>query len=478
VYPASGWSGLSTGTHTIKVRNASGCETTLTQDIGTAPSAPEVTVEDKILCEGSSVQLTALPAGGSWTGNQVSNGVFNSSGLPPGVYSINYTVSANGCSTTKAATVTVKAKTSSFTTITICSNQLPYNWNGNFYTQPGTYTFISVNQWGCDSIATLVLTVSQIITGPTDSITICETALPYQWHGQSITQAGTYSATLQNAAGCDSVVKLVLATSPLAMANITGGNPICPGANTTISITLTGSAPWTITYSDGTTTHIVNNIISSPYKLIVSPTQTTTYSLLSVTDLKCSNTNLTGSVTVTVLSSQSGVRYPDVFAIANVPRNLQARNLGNGSVYQWSPSIGLNNYLVINPVFTYDSSIQYIITITNGTGCTIVDTVRVLVSSAAAPLTSDIFVPKAWSPNKDGHNDLLRPLTVHIKQIYYFRIFNRWGQLLYETNMIGKGWDGIYKGAASVQDVYTWTLEAMGEDGKRYKKSGSSILLR
>jgi gliding motility-associated-like protein len=396
----------------------------------------------------------------------------------PGVYTANYTVSQNGCIASKDATITVKAKTSSITSITICSNQLPYSWNGQQYTQPGTYTFISLNQSGCDSTASLVLLISQIINGPTDSITVCETALPYQWHGQTIIQAGVYSATLQNRAGCDSIVKLVLSTSPQATASITGGNPICPGASTTISIILTGAAPWTIAYSDGATVHTVNNITSSPYKLIVSPTQTTTYTLLSVSDLKCSNTNLSSSVTVTVLSSQSGVRYPDVFAIANVPRNLKARNLGNGSAYEWSPAIGLNNYLVINPVFKYDSSVQYIITITNGSGCTIIDTVSVLVSTAAAPITSAIFVPKAWSPNKDGHNDQLRPLTVRIQQIYYFRIFNRWGQLLFETNEIGKGWNGIYKGAESVQDVYTWTLEAIGEDGKRYKKSGSSILLR
>jgi gliding motility-associated-like protein len=108
----------------------------------------------------------------------------------------------------------------------------------------------------------------------------------------------------------------------------------------------------------------------------------------------------------------------------------------------------------------------------------VVDTLLVLVPTASPDLKSDIFVPKAWSPNKDGHNDKLRPLTVNIKEIYYFRIFDRWGQLLFETNEIGKGWDGIFNGKQQVQDVYTWTLEAMGEDGKHYKRSGNSILLR
>jgi gliding motility-associated-like protein len=93
-------------------------------------------------------------------------------------------------------------------------------------------------------------------------------------------------------------------------------------------------------------------------------------------------------------------------------------------------------------------------------------------------LKSDIFVPKAWSPNGDGYNDRLRPLTVKIKEIRYFRIFNRFGQLVFETHTIGEGWDGIFGGKPQVMDVYTWTLEATGEDGRFYKRSGNSVLLR
>jgi gliding motility-associated-like protein len=93
-------------------------------------------------------------------------------------------------------------------------------------------------------------------------------------------------------------------------------------------------------------------------------------------------------------------------------------------------------------------------------------------------LTSGIFVPKAWTPNKDGHNDKLFPICVNITELYYFRIFNRWGQLVFETNKIGEGWDGMFKGKEHVQDVITWTVEAMGVDGVHYKKAGNSVLLR
>jgi gliding motility-associated-like protein len=93
-------------------------------------------------------------------------------------------------------------------------------------------------------------------------------------------------------------------------------------------------------------------------------------------------------------------------------------------------------------------------------------------------IVSSLHVPNAWSPNGDGHNDKLFPLTINIVELKYFRVFNRWGQLMFETNIIGNGWDGIYKGVPQVQDVYTWTVEAYGADGKHYKLAGNAILMR
>src|SRR5690606_1649207 len=97
----------------------------------------------------------------------------------------------------------------STTDLAICIAQLPYLWNGQSITQPGTYTATLTAASGCDSIATLNLTVSQNITSTTDQ-TICTAQLPYLWNGQSITQPGTYTATLTAASGCDSIATLNL----------------------------------------------------------------------------------------------------------------------------------------------------------------------------------------------------------------------------------------------------------------------------
>ena len=102
----------------------------------------------------------------------------------------------------------------------------------------------------------------------------------------------------------------------------------------------------------------------------------------------------------------------------------------------------------------------------------------VLMRQNPANCVSDIFVPKAWSPNGDGHNDRLYPLAVCIRELKYFRVFNRWGQLVFETNILEQGWDGSFHGKPQVMDTYTWTLEAIGEDGKYYKRAGNSVLIR
>src|SRR5207249_12160131 len=74
---------------------------------------------------------------------------------------------------------------------TICENQLPYSWNGLSLTTAGTYSDTLTSAGGCDSIATLILTVTSVVRD-TATQTICENQLPYTWNGLSLTAAGTY----------------------------------------------------------------------------------------------------------------------------------------------------------------------------------------------------------------------------------------------------------------------------------------------
>ncbi|MBA3674755.1 MAG: gliding motility-associated C-terminal domain-containing protein, partial [Chitinophagaceae bacterium] len=295
----------------------------------------------------------------------------------------------------------------------------------------------------------------------------------------AVSVSGTYYIKGTSATGCVTIKPVTVTVNAKPTASINGSSSLCLGSSKTLDITLTGTAPWTVTYSNGTVNTTINSITASPYKLVVSPTANTTYSLISVADAKCSNT-ATGSAAISITPPISPVRYPTINAIANTPKQLQARIFTPADQYLWKPQLGLNNSLIYNPVFNFNKTTEYFITINSGTGCIVVDTQLVKVSQAlqTPTLISDLFVPKAWSPNGDGHNDKLTPLLVNIKEIKYFRVFNRWGQLVFETNIMEYGWDGIFKGVPQGTDVFTWTVEGVGVDDRVHKKRGTSILLR
>jgi gliding motility-associated-like protein len=294
----------------------------------------------------------------------------------------------------------------------------------------------------------------------------------------SVGTPGTYYISAVNSNGCRTIAPVTITPKPLLSATLTGGGTICAGSSRTLTITFTGTAPFNFTYTDGTNSNTINNINTSSYQFTVSPVVSTTYTVTGIGDAGCVTATNNLSELVAVVQILQSMRYPDVTAMANVPVQLQARNLGAGYTYLWKPPVGLNNYTIYNPVFNYNQQTEYTIAISSIFGCNAVDTLLVKMAVQAPPIVEDIFVPKAWSPNNDGHNDRLFPLTENIKEIRYFRIFNRWGQMVFESNTIGQGWDGIYKGKPQVMDTYTWTAEAVGISGKIIKRAGNSVLLR
>src|SRR5207249_5008752 len=121
--------------------------------------------------------------------------------------------------------LTISQATTSTTTKEVCPAQLPYSWNGNSYNAAGSYPVTLKGSAGCDSVATLILTISQATTSTTTK-EVCPAQLPYSWNGQSYTQAGTYTATLKGSAGCDSVATLILTISQATTSTTT--KEVCP----------------------------------------------------------------------------------------------------------------------------------------------------------------------------------------------------------------------------------------------------------
>ncbi|MGV3656330.1 MAG: T9SS type B sorting domain-containing protein, partial [Chitinophagaceae bacterium] len=89
-----------------------------------------------------------------------------------------------------------------------------------------------------------------------------------------------------------------------------------------------------------------------------------------------------------------------------------------------------------------------------------------------------VVVPTAFSPNNNNANDLLRPLLYNIDQLNYFKVYNRWGQLVFQTQTKGAGWDGKINGQLQPTETYTWIVECVDRDGKVIRQSGRTILIR
>ncbi len=199
------WNGLTfadAGTQTkTGLVNSKGCDSSATLILSV--NSTSISTTYVTICS------TQLPY--NWNGL-----TFNTAGIQTKTGFVN----SNGCDSSATLILTVNATTSSSTSLTICSNQLPYVWNGLTFTNAGTQTKTGlVNNKGCDSSATLVLSVNPTTSSNT-SLTICSTQLPYVWNGLTFTNAGTQTKTgLVNNKGCDSSATLVLSVNPTTSSN-------------------------------------------------------------------------------------------------------------------------------------------------------------------------------------------------------------------------------------------------------------------
>jgi len=90
----------------------------------------------------------------------------------------------------------------------------------------------------------------------------------------------------------------------------------------------------------------------------------------------------------------------------------------------------------------------------------------------------NIYVPKVFTPNNDGTNDLLKPILVGIQTFRYFSVYNRWGNLIFTTEDPNRGWDGTFKGVAQPVETYLWMAEGVDVEGKRIVAKGMTSLVR
>jgi gliding motility-associated-like protein len=163
--------------------------------------------------------------------------------------------------------------------------------------------------------------------------------------------------------------------------------------------------------------------------------------------------------------------YSVEYALSNSPLTLQARQISEHVL--WKPYTYLNTAASFTPTFKGSQEQLYTIELLTNTGCLTVDTQLVKIIKNV-----EIYVPTAFTPNKDGKNDYLRPILIGLRDLHFFRIYNRWGQLLFDTKQPLPGWDGIFKGVEQTTQTVVWMVKGIGIDGREYSQKGTTVLLR
>ncbi len=180
---------------------------------------------------------------------------------------------------------------------------------------------------------------------------------------------------------------------------------------------------------------------------------------------------LTNKKTVTIEMPIPGIKYPTAYAVEGYPQQLNARPIGVEA--EWSPPVFLNSTSLFAPTFNGNTDNLYTIAIETAAGCVTVDTQLVKVFKEV-----NFYVPTGFTPNNDGLNDYLKPIPVGIKEIRYFRVYNRWGQLLFDLKDDPNGWNGIIGGKLQSTQLVVWMAEGVGINEQLYRQKGTCVLIR
>lgn len=140
--------------------------------------------------------------------------------------------------------------------------------------------------------------------------------------------------------------------------------------------------------------------------------------------------------------------------------------------YFWEPVNSSSNSIIENP----QTTTTYIVTLSNDPCPNVIDSITIQVNPI---LVIEPLMPTAFSPNGDSKNDLFRPANYDMFSSYLLRIYNRWGELIYQDEGYGVAWDGLYKAKPQNLDVYSYYIEATPLNTTEVKiASGNLTLIR
>lgn len=429
----------STGTYTVSliVETDKGCIDTLQKNITILDKPPLTVPNDTLICIIDTLQLNAVGTGSFfWSPNyNISNVNISNPLVSPDVtttYQVRLT-DPFGC----VATDSVKVNVKSFVTLFAGSD-------------------------------TTICT--------TDSVTLQLTsdALYYLWTPAT----GLNNPTLQNPkaaplvtttyhvvgsiGNCIAQDDITITPVPYPAANAGADQTICLGQ--TAQLNASGGS----IYSWSPAAFLSATNIPNPVS--VNPIDNVRY-IVTVRDVLGCPKPVKDTMLLTVANIIADAGPRDTSVVLGQPLQL---NAGGSINYAWTPTTWLNNPAISNPIALPQNDIEYVVRVSNNFGCFDTDSIRVHVFK----LKPDLYVPNAFTPNADGNNDIFKPIPIGMKSVDIFRVYNRWGQMLYSGTGNGAGWDGTFGGKGQETATYVWYAEGVDYLNNKIKKKGTVVLIR
>lgn len=296
------------------------------------------------------------------------------------------------------------------------------------------------------------------ITGVNQPTSISWNSTPPQ-QGNTATglPAGSYYATLTDAFNCaiHSDTLTLNGNGTLDAGLIVTPDTCGKQTGSITSITTGGTSPYVYSWSNGATGSSITNLTQGNYSVTITDINNCTVAadtvvgyesgmLLALTgqNVPCRKTT-GGQVSVTA----SGGQTPYSYVWSNQATQQVVKNLGEGT---------------------------YTVTVTDVAGCSVTGSIPVQLTYCP----SYVYFPTAFSPNSDGANDVFRARFSDDLDKFNLQVYNRWGELVFESNNKLDGWDGIYKGIAQPLGVYAWTARYSFDGGETQTQSGNITLVR
>ncbi|MES1159169.1 MAG: gliding motility-associated C-terminal domain-containing protein [Bacteroidota bacterium] len=365
-----------------------------------------------------------------------------------------------------------------------------YGNSGSFTGQPsGDHRTFIMDARGCSASGQTTIPLNNTVTADAGGdVTICEgksarlmavsNGSSFSWTpstgldkssalqpNASPVTTTTYYLTASSGV-CQKTVPVTVNVNPAPIANAGRDDTICFGQ----SSQLHGSGSDYYSWSPA----LYLNDPNSSAPTVNEPPGTTTY-YLSVTDSKGCQSLKPSSVTISVTPPPHISIGNDTSVLAGQPVYMEVIDINNSGFvhYEWTPTSGLDNAGSPSPVASPLATTTYTVLAATSAGCQATGSRSIKVFGVAG-----IFVPNAFTPNGDGHNDVLKAIPVGIREFKYFAIFNRWGQRIFFTANPAVGWDGNTGGHSGTSATFVWMAGGIDYQGALIERKGTVLVVK